>query len=134
MGSSNKVRKNFMLSESISEKIDSLSNKSKLSKSHIVERAVNYYIENEGKDYKNLYEVLNNMFNHIEEKIDKNTHSINAVKKDTNVVLELKNNELLNNGNGNITLISEKESEEIKTIRKEQEKQLQKERTKKIEG
>jgi|SRR5699024_17408 len=134
MSSTNRVRRNFMLSQPVIDKIDSLSNKSNLTKSNIVERAINYYIENEGRDYKGLYEVLNSMFNHIEEKIDKNTHSINAVKKDTNVILEVKNNELLNNGNGNITLISEKESEEIEKIRKEQEKILQSKRTKKLEG
>src|SRR5699024_6704791 len=95
----------------ISEVIDSLSDNNNISYSAFAERAIRYYIDNEGRDYKGLYDVIDTMFQHIEEKIDvidkglnKNTSAINDVKKDTNVSVQCWNNTLLNKGNEDIVL------------------------------
>lgn|SRR5699024_7881226 len=129
-----KKKRSVYLDDDLNERITKLAKNNGISKTSFIEKAILYYIKNQGKDYKGLYEILNEMFQHIEEKIDKNTMAINSSKKDTDILLQLKNHELLKEGNGEVTYIDEQQSEEITKLKEYQKKNISKKRTKKLSG
>lgn len=136
---SEKRRINFNLFNDTNNLVNEYSKKSNISKSDFVERAILYFIENEGKDYKGLYEVLNSMFEHIENKIDylgnemkKNKKAINDVKNDSNILVQYINDRFISNNVEDITLMEENKSHLIKQIEDNRNEKIGKERTKSV--
>lgn len=133
------IRRNFSLTSETSDTVDRISQNSGIKKSEFVERAIQYYVKNEGKDYKGLYEVLNSMFGHIEDKINiidesinKNTSAVNDVKKDSNTILECWNDKLFESNKDEFISTDERKNIHIKNIEEKFNKELNKKRKRKV--
>lgn len=89
-----KVRRHFSISTEVDEAIQELSEKNKVNRSFIVERAMRYYLENEGRQYMQLYDVLNNMIVPIHDELRRLRFATNSIDKDAQVLLEFWNHYL----------------------------------------
>lgn len=57
------------MSKDINKQLEELSHSSGRSKSELIETSVMYFIEHEGRDYENLYEVLKTIFHPLFEEL-----------------------------------------------------------------
>ncbi|HLR66905.1 MAG TPA: ribbon-helix-helix domain-containing protein [Virgibacillus sp.] len=127
-----KVRRHIRITKDIDKTVRELSETNGIPISMIVERALRYFIENEGRDYKALYDVLNLMFEETREEIQRARMAVNDVKNDTQAIMQFWNDELLKEDNKDIVLIEENESYGVNKAKNAYQKELSKKRKKKL--
>src|SRR5699024_7751368 len=86
-----KVRRHFSISTEVDEAIQELSEKNKVNRSFIVERAMRYYLENEGRQSMQVYRVLNNRIVANRDELRQLRFATNSINKDAQVLVECRN-------------------------------------------
>ncbi len=86
-----RVRLHLTMEESLNETLTELAKNNRVSKSSIIERALRYYIENQGKSYPELYDVLKSLFLPIHQELKRLRFSSNDFNKTSMMAREFIN-------------------------------------------
>lgn len=115
-----KKRLTVRLPEELSEQLSSIARNNGFSKNDIVVRAVNYFIENKGQSYPELFEVLGQSFNKYFKPITEELQSLrfasNQVAKESQMNNEFWNDHLLKHGDGNAITTDVKRANEYDQV------------------
>lgn len=127
-----KVRRHFSISLDVDESINELAEQNSVNKSFIVDRAIRYYIENEGRQYMHLYDVLDNMITPIHEELKRLRFATNSIDKDTKMLLEFWNHQLATSNVEEFISTERFVSEELEEVEKIVQKRVAEKRQKRL--
>lgn len=127
-----KVRRHITISKKVNDEMKRLSEINNVSHSYIVETALRYYIENEGVEYLELYEVLNKLANPIHEELKRLRFSANDMNKDLMIVKEFINHFFVTQNNERLVTTDEVKSKELEALEELVNDELKKKRQRKL--
>lgn len=112
-----KVSKHFKLPAELVKQIKEFSHSLNISETEFVNRAIQYFIKNEGAEYVGFYEAINQMLENHQKKTDdeiiKIRHAVNQIAKESQMSVEFWNTYFNEKGNGSLLLTDVNKTNEV---------------------